>query len=185
MRQFQDAVEARPDDFIRYQYPKLLDESREAIAKLLNAPAETIVFVPNATTGVNTVLRNLVFQPGDVILYTSTIYGACHKTIEYICETTPAESVCVEYTMPVEDEWLVEQFKKKIEEVKSSGGRVKVALFDTVVSMPGVRLPFERLIKVCKDLSVLSLIDAAHGVGHIDLDLAALDPDFLVSNCHK
>ena len=34
MRAYQDAAESRPDQFIRYDYPKLLDESREAIAKV-------------------------------------------------------------------------------------------------------------------------------------------------------
>lgn len=185
LRKYQDAVEARPDDFIRYQYPKLLDEAREAVAKILNAPTETVVFVPNATTGVNTVLRELVFEEGDKILYSSTIYPGCHKAVEYITETTPAESVRVEYTFPVEDDWLVNEFRKKIRETKAAGGRVKVAIFDTVVSMPGVRLPYERLVQVCKDEGVLSCVDGAHGIGHVALDLQALDPDFFVSNCHK
>jgi selenocysteine lyase/cysteine desulfurase len=185
MRGYQDAAEARPDDFIRYQYPTLLDDAREAVAKILNAPTETVVFVPNATAGVNTVLRNLVFEEGDKILYSSTIYPGCHKTVEYITETTPAESICVEYIFPVEDDWLVNEFRKKIHETKAAGGKVKVAIFDTVVSMPGIRLPYERLIQVCKEEGVLSCVDAAHGIGHVALDLQTLDPDFFISNCHK
>lgn len=70
-REYQDQSEANPDPFIRYTYPKLSDQSREAISKVLNCPASTVVFVPNATTGVNTVLRNVVWnQDGkDEILY--------------------------------------------------------------------------------------------------------------------
>ncbi|KAF1850783.1 PLP-dependent transferase [Cucurbitaria berberidis CBS 394.84] len=185
MRSFQDAAEARPDKFIRYQYPELVDESREAVAKLLNTPSSTVVFVPNATTGINTVLRNLTFESGDHILYFATIYGACEKTVAYITETTPASSVKIEYSYPVEDDWLVSEFKSKVKEVEAKGGKVKVAIFDTIVSMPGVRVPFERLITACKELGVLSCVDGAHGVGHIELDLTKLDPDFFVSNCHK
>ncbi|KAG9888416.1 hypothetical protein KCU86_g18564, partial [Aureobasidium melanogenum] len=80
LRQSQDDCEARPDSFIRYTYPRALDVSREAVAKLVNAPVDACVFVPNATTGVNTVLRSLVYAEGDVILYFATIYGACEKT---------------------------------------------------------------------------------------------------------
>jgi selenocysteine lyase/cysteine desulfurase len=152
---------------------------------LLNAPSETVVIVPNATTGINTVLRNLTYESGDHILYFATIYGACEKTVYYITETTPASSIKIEYTYPVEDDWLVSEFQKKVKEVEAKGGKVKIAIFDTVVSMPGVRVPFERLTKACKDLGVLSCIDGAHGVGHIELDLSSLDPDFFVSNCHK
>lgn len=185
LRAFQDAAEGSPDHFIRYQYPKLLDASRAAMGTLLNTPATTLVFVPNATTGINTVLRNLVYQPGDTILYFSSIYGACEKTIAYITETTPALSARIVYTYPVEDEFIVAEFHRTVEKVKKEGGRVTIAVFDTVVSMPGVRVPFEALTRACKEEGVLSCIDGAHGVGHVELDLGSLDPDFFVSNCHK
>ncbi|KAI4663022.1 uncharacterized protein J4E79_004334 [Alternaria viburni] len=185
MRDFQDECEGRPDPFIRYRYPVHLDEAREAMAKLLNTPSSTLVFVPNASTGVNTVLRNIVFEPGEHILIFSTIYGACEKTVSYVTETTPAESVKIAYTYPVEDDWLLTEFERKVKEVESKGGKVRIAVFDTVVSAPGVRMPFERLTQKCKELGVMSCIDGAHGVGHLNIDLGALDPDFFVSNCHK
>ena len=63
--------------------------------------------------------------------------------------------------------------------------RVKVAVFETVVSLPGIRFPFEDLVSVCKEEGVLRLIDAAHAVGMIHIDLGRLRPDFFTSNCHK
>jgi selenocysteine lyase/cysteine desulfurase len=105
--------------------------------------------------------------------------------VSYITETTPASAVKIQYTYPVEDDWLVSEFQRVVQAVEKAGGKVKIAIFDTVVSMPGVRMPFERLTAACKDLGVLSCIDGAHGVGHVELNLSALDPDFFVSNCHK
>ncbi|KAF2628995.1 PLP-dependent transferase [Macroventuria anomochaeta] len=185
LRSFQDAAESRPDDFIRYKYPVYINSSRTAVGEVINAPPKTVVFIPNATTGVNTVLRSLKFEEGDHILYFATIYKACGTTIEYITETTPVKSVKLEYTYPVEDDWLVNAFKQKVQEVQNSKGKVKIAVFDTVVSMPGVRVPFERLTKACKELGVLSCVDGAHAIGHLEVDVARLDPDFFVSNCHK
>ncbi len=47
-------------------------------------------------------------------------------------------------------------------------------------------MPWEDLVKACHENSVLSLIDGAHGVGHIDLThLAKVNPDFFMSNCYK
>ncbi|KAF7343030.1 putative aminotransferase family protein [Mycena venus] len=184
-RHWQNRAEARPDQFIRYDFPVELRRSRASMADYLNVPFETVVFVPNATTGVNTVLRNLEYDDGDVIVYFATIYGACEKTVKYICETTKAQEAKVEYTYPVEDEELVRKFKEVVAEENSAGRKVKVAIFDVVVSMPGVRMPFEALTEACRELGVLSLIDGAHGVGQIELDLGKLDPDFFISNCHK
>jgi selenocysteine lyase/cysteine desulfurase len=184
-RLFQDQAEARPDQFIRYDYPKALDKSRAAMAKFLNVPVETVAFVPNASTGINTVMRNLVFNPKDKIVYFATIYGACGKTVSYITETTLAEAIKIEYTYPVSDDWLVDEFKRVVRQEHEAGNTVKVAIIDSVVSQPGVRVPFERLTAACKELGVLSCIDGAHGVGHVNLDLGKLDCDFFVSNCHK
>lgn len=60
--------EARPDKFLRWDNPVLLDESRALVAETLNVPVEETVFVQNSTTGVNTVLRNLVWEEGDAIV---------------------------------------------------------------------------------------------------------------------
>ncbi|KAK4506144.1 hypothetical protein PRZ48_004109 [Zasmidium cellare] len=185
LRHHQDACEARPDHFIRYEYKRLNDECRSAIAQLINAPVDTCVFVPNATTGINTILRNLVYEPGDVIIYFATIYGSCHKTIQYLTETTPLEAAKVEYTYPCSDAALLASFEKVITSIKAAGKRPVAAMFDTIVSMPGVRVPFEALTAICRQNNIYSILDAAHCVGQIPIDLTTLDPDFFVSNCHK
>lgn len=185
LHQFQLAAERRPDHFLRYEYPALLDASRTALATLLHAPSDEIVLVPNATTGINTVLRSLRFDAGDAIVYYSFIYGACERTVEYVCATTPARAVRIELTFPCEDDDVVAALENAVKETEAKGGRVRVAVFDTVVSMPGVRLPFERLVEKCKELGVLSCVDGAHGVGQLELDLGKLDADFFISNCHK
>lgn len=131
---------------------------------------------------VNAVLRNLQFEEGDLIVYLDPIYGACEKTINFITETTPAESVKIEFTYPLSDNSLIDKFEAVL---RKYTGRVRVALFETIASLPGVRLPFEWLNDVARRHGVLTLIDGAHGVGHFPLNLAKMRPDFFVSNCHK
>lgn len=178
-----------PDPFIRYEYPKLLDQSREALAKQLNAPVGTIVFVPNATTAINVVLRNLVWDADgkDEILHFTTIYGGCGKTIDYIVDSGRGiiSSREIKILYPIEDEEIVSRFRDTVNESLNAGKRPKVCLLDVVSSLPGVRFPFEEMTKACKELNVLSLVDGAQGIGMVHLDLAALDPDFFTSNCHK
>ncbi|KAL3474440.1 pyridoxal phosphate-dependent transferase [Aspergillus californicus] len=185
LRGFQDEAEARPDPFIRYTSPKALDISRGAIAKMLNVPRHECVFVKTATTGVETILQNIPFQPGDVIIYFETVYGALEKGILSHIESTPLQARKVQYQCPVSHDDLMEKFLAVVRNTRAEGLNVKIALFDLVSSLPAMRFPFEELTDVCRKEGILSLIDGAHGIGHIPLDLGTLQPDFFVSNCHK
>ena len=181
LHECQALSEARPDSFVRYQYPPMLDQNRAAMAHFLGVPVDEIVFVPNATTAINVVLRSLRYERGDVILHLSTVYGAIDKTIQYLCETTEVGNVNVAVQYPIDDELLVSLFRGGIQSVKSEGKTVKIAIFDTISSLPGIRVPWEKLVEVCKDEGVLSMVDGAHGVGHIELGLAKVQPDFFAS----
>ena len=190
MRHYEDAAEAEPDTFIRYTYPKLLRNSRALLADMLHCLVDELVLCPNVTTATSTVLYNIRWEEGDKIVYTSGVYGALEKTIDYLVETTSAQSVRIELDLPQNDDLIVQLFhdtlKQQKRECEQAGkGQVRVAVFDTIVSMPGLRMPFERLVQLCREEGMLSLVDAAHGIGHIPLDLGGLDADFLVTNCHK
>ncbi|KAK3353972.1 pyridoxal phosphate-dependent transferase [Lasiosphaeria hispida] len=189
LREYQDRAEAQPDPFIRYEYPKLLDESRAAVAKVLRAPVETVVFVSNATMGVNTVLRNMVWDPDgkDEILYFDTLYGGCGKTVDYIVESSygRASSRCIPLVYPCEDADVISAFHSAVAASLAADKRPRICVFDVVSSLPGVCFPCAAVTAACKAAGVLSLIDGAQGIGMVAIDLAATDPDFFVSNCHK
>lgn len=192
MRGYQKLTEACPDKFLRYQYIDLLDKARERISRLVNAPTDECVFVTNATTGINTVLRNLVYKEKDVIIYFDTISGATDRTLKSIKETNPQVTLRkvghgqdFAYTLPCTHPDILNAFSQTISRVLYEGYTPKVAVFDTIVSKPGVRFPFERLTKMCKEYGILSMIDGGHGVGQIPVNLSQLDADFFVSNCHK
>jgi selenocysteine lyase/cysteine desulfurase len=161
-------------------------ESRRAIAKIVKAPVDECVFVKNASTGTNTVLRNLDYKPGDVIVYFATVYNAVEQALASLVETTPVQLRKVDYTFPITHDEIVKRFLVVVRKAKQEEGlNVRAAIFDTIVSVPGARFPFERLVKACKEESVLSIIDGAHGIGQISLNLGELSPDFLVTNCYK
>lgn len=117
-----------------------------------------------------------------MIVYLDISYRSNVNTIEYILETTEAESAKVEFTLPCSDTEILAAFRNTILAQK---GRAKLVIFDTIASLPAVRLPFEEMASISRELGVMTLVDAAHGIGHLPLDIKALDPDFFTSNCHK
>ena len=185
LRECQALGEARPDIAIFYQYPKMLDESRAAIADVLGLPVDEVVLVQNATVATNTVVRNLQFEEGDLILHLNTVYGAVEKTVESLKETTPVDNIKIAINYPVSDDSLVDTIATAIQSAKQAGKKVRIAVFDTITSLPGLSVPWERLVTLCKEEGILSMVDAAHGAGQIKLGIAAAQPDFFVSNLHK
>jgi isopenicillin-N epimerase len=89
----QDALRARmerePADFLARELPARLREAREVLGPFVGADPEGIVFVPNATTGVNAALRSWDLSPGDQILTTDHAYGACRKALELVAAAGP------------------------------------------------------------------------------------------------
>lgn len=135
-------------------------------------------------------MRNLQWEDGDKIVYTSGVYGALEKTIESVLEGLGPIGIKVDLDLPSSQEDIVSRFRAALQKEKAlckqaGKGTVRLAIFDTIVSMPGLRMPFEEMTRVCREEGVLSMIDGAHGLGHIQIDLAELDPDFFTSNCHK
>jgi hercynylcysteine S-oxide lyase len=188
-QEYQAQYESRPDPFIRTDLPRLVDESRAAVADLVNAPLETVVFVNNATEGVNTVLRNMVWNDDgrDVMVSFSTLYDACARAEDFVVDyfDGKVEVREIELAYPLEDEEIITLFRDEVKKLEGEGKRARLALFDVVSSNPGLVFPWEAMVATCRELNILSLVDGAQGIGMVPLDLSATDPDFFVSNCHK
>src|SRR4051794_21880203 len=73
-------MERTPVEFLSRRSAGLLSQARSSLATALGAQAAHLVFVPNATTGVNMVARSFPLAQGDEVLSTSLEYGACDAT---------------------------------------------------------------------------------------------------------
>ncbi|KOS22870.1 putative aminotransferase [Escovopsis weberi] len=191
LQDYQALATSRPDPFLRYEYTELTNAARAAAAAVTNSPLESVVFVANATEGVNTIFRNLHWGQTagqqDVIIYFNTIYEACRRTIQFITDYHADKVSAREITLtyPLEDAVVVELFRDTVAQIRAEGKNPRVAIFDVVSSMPGVCFPWKDMVRACREFGVLSLVDGAQGIGMVELDLAAVDPDFFTSNCHK
>lgn len=180
-----DLADSRPDPYIRLQHTKLLQKAREAVSQIVNASTDECVFVKNATTGIATVLYNLNFQSNEALIYFEPVYGAVEKGIVSFQEHSSFQARKVKFQFPISVNELEGRFRETVQSARDEGLIVRAAVFDTIVSNPGVRFPFERFIGICRDEGILSVIDGAHGIGQIPLDMKTLQPDFFTSNCHK
>ena len=179
-RMWQDLMEKEPVQFFEELMPDLLTKSRTALGEFLSCDANDLAFVSNATSGVNTILRSLHFKQGDEILVPNHAYQACRNTIDFVASRWGAKVVEVAIPFPIDGPQVV------IELMKSAcSERTKLVMIDTVTSPTGLRMPFEELTEFFEGRGVEVLLDAAHGIGMIPLNLEKLGASYVTSNCHK
>jgi isopenicillin-N epimerase len=179
-KRWQRLLEKDPVRFYEEIAPDALRKSREAIANLVNCDPEDLALIENATSGVNIILRSLSFEKGDEIIVPDHAYQACRNTIDYVAEKWGAVVITCEIPFPVKNTQII------IDNVmKCVTKRTKLALIDTVTSPTGLRMPFEELVELLESKGVNVLLDAAHGIGMIPLNLEKIGASYTTSNCHK
>lgn len=189
-----DRMEAEAISFFAADLSGLLDVSREAIAPLLGVASESVVFVPNATTGVATALQfaaEVGFEhgplaSGDEILIPEHEYPACRHNAERVAQRVGARIVGVPLGVPTSPSGQRVTAASLVERILAGvTPRTRVCLLSLVTSPSALRLPVEILIPELRTRGVETILDAAHGVGCVPIDLATWQPAFMTTNAHK
>ena len=173
-------MEAQPSRFFRETLPGALRAAADVLAQFLGADGRDLAFVENATTGCNAVLRSLRLQPGDEIVVLSHVYGAVRNTVEFVCERSGARIVEARIPFPRP---LPDDITAAVAGVLTP--RTRIAVMDHITSASALVLPIADIIAACHARGVPVLVDGAHGPGHVDIDLTALEADWYTGNCHK
>ncbi|NEU77487.1 aminotransferase class V-fold PLP-dependent enzyme [Hassallia byssoidea VB512170] len=179
-QRLREQLENEPLRFFIREWEKLLDDARSKLAGFVGAPAEDLVFVPNATTGVNSVLRSLVFHPEDEILTTNHEYNACRNALDFIASRTGARVVVAKIPFPLESS---EQILSAV--IERVSPKTRLALLDHVTSQTGLIFPIQQLVKQLQQRGVDTLVDGAHAPGMLALNLSEIGATYYTGNCHK
>lgn len=179
-RGWQDRIEAEPVRFFARELEGHLDEARRALAALVGADAKNLAFVPNATHGVNAVMRSLRFQPNDEILTTDHAYAACKNALDFVARRTGTKVVVARIPFPLRDASEV------VERVAAAASQhTRLALIDHVTSPTGLVFPVADLVRALDERGIDCLVDGAHAPGMVPLDLRELGAAYYTGNAHK
>ncbi|XP_022744955.1 probable L-cysteine desulfhydrase, chloroplastic [Durio zibethinus] len=185
----------QPDHFYFNQLQSRILQSRNIIKEMVNADhVDEVSIVDNATTAAAIVLQQIAwgfaegrFHPGDAAVMLHYAYGAVKKSVE--AYVTRAGGYVIEVPLPFPVNSVVEivqEFREALMRGKQNGRRVRLAVIDHVTSMPSVVIPVKELVRICREEGVDQIfVDAAHGIGCVDVDMKQIGADFYTSNLHK
>ena len=176
---WQREMERNPVQFLSRRSAELLRQARERLACYLGADADDLVFVSNATTGVNIVAKSLQLRPGDEVLTTDLEYGACRATLAAVCAQAGAQLVVVPVSLPLTTDAFVAAMRGAMTK------RTRLVMMSHITSPTALRLPIEPVLALARQRGIATLVDGAHGPGQLALDLSALGADYYTGNCHK
>ncbi|MEO6488117.1 MAG: aminotransferase class V-fold PLP-dependent enzyme, partial [Thermoanaerobaculia bacterium] len=173
-------MEGEPVRFMVRELEALLDEARAELAAFLGADPEGLAFVPNATAGVNAVLRSLDLDKHDELLVTNHEYNACRNALEHVASQEGARIVVVDIPFPIASpEDVVARVLERVTD------RTRLFLIDHVTSQTALIMPVERLVAEMRERGIDTLIDGAHAPGMLPLDLRSVGAAWYAGNLHK
>jgi isopenicillin-N epimerase len=173
-------MEEEPVRFQVRELEELIWESKNALANFIHAKAEDLVFISNATTGVNTILNSLQFEAGDELLTTNHCYGACLNAAKWFCEKANAKVVVAEIPFPISSpEEVTAVILNKV------SAKTKLVMIDHITSPTGIIFPVKEIVAALNSRGIDCLVDGAHAPGMLDLNLEEINAAYYTGNCHK
>ena len=177
---WQRELERQPVEFLGRRFAVLLHEARSVLAAHVCTAADNLVYVPNATTALNILARSLRLNPGDEILTTDHEYGAMDRMWRTLCRQTGASYRPVHVPLPVTTAGeLIERLWAGVTP------RTRVLFFSHITSPTALVFPVREFCLRARAAGLLSIVDGAHALGQVPLDLEAIGADFYTANAHK
>ena len=180
-RELRDALERDPVEFLGRRLPELLAGVRGELAAYLGvAEPDRLVLVANATTALNAVATSLPLAPGDEVVVTDREYGAMELLWTEVARRADARLVVANVPLPaIDGTELLDAIWSAVTP------RTRVLFFSHVTSETALVLPAKELCRRAREAGIISVVDGAHGPGHLPLALDDLGADCYAGNGHK
>jgi isopenicillin-N epimerase len=179
-QELQRRMEKEPVLFLVRELEPLMDAVRTDLGRLIGATLDDLAYVPNATSGVNAVLRSLEFTRGDELLVTTQEYNACRNVLDYIASRSGARVKPIDIPFPIRSPQQV------IDAVMGSvTSATRLLLIDHITSQTALIMPVQQIVAELNARGIDTIIDGAHVAGQIPVNIREIGCAYYTGNLHK
>jgi isopenicillin-N epimerase len=168
-----------PMKWFHSEMPTLVVKARGEVAEFIGARPEDTAFVNNVTVGVSAVLASLQLEPGVEVVTTNHIYGAVNLAVERLCGRTGATRVIVDIPLDASDDEVSAAV------LDHCSARTGLVVIDQVTSPTARLFPVQAIAAGAHEYGAAVLVDGAHAVGMLPVDVPSIGADFWTANLHK
>lgn len=173
-------MERQPVRFVSEILPVALRDAAARLGAFLGARADDLVFVDNATTGVNAILQSFPWRRGDELLLGSHAYPAVKNAARFVGTRRGIHVREVAIPFPAGgSQQLADAY------VNALSAKTRLAIVDHVASPSALVFPVRKIVSRLKQAGVAVLVDGAHAPGMLPLALDEIGADWYAGNCHK
>jgi isopenicillin-N epimerase len=175
-----DALESQPMDFLVRRLEPLLDDAAEKLGAFVGCRGDDLIFVPNATTGMNIVADSIELNSGDEVLLTDHEYGAVVRIWGRKCGRAGARSVTAPLPLPLDSTGaLVDALFEKVTD------RTRLIVVSHVTSQTAAIFPIADICRRARAAGIPVCVDGPHAIAMTPLKLSEFGCDFYTASCHK
>lgn len=177
---WQERLDRNPMQFFVREVEAAWEDARDTLAEFVGARGDDLVFVDNATAGMNVVADSFPLKAGDEVLLTDHEYGAVKLIWERRCAEVGAALKYV--TLPLPFRTANETVDAIVDAFTD---RTRMLIVSHITSPTAVTLPVAAITAAAKARDIAVCIDGPHAVLQLPLNLTELGADYYVASCHK
>ncbi|MEX2173784.1 MAG: aminotransferase class V-fold PLP-dependent enzyme [Pirellulaceae bacterium] len=179
-RRWLEAAEQQPMDFFVRQLEPAWLAARDRLAGFVGTSGANLIFVENATVGMNIAADSFRLAAGDEVLLTDHEYGAVQRIWQRACEKAGATARVATLPLPLTsvEETVAALFAAATE-------RTRMIVVSHITSPTAVILPVQAICDEARRRGIAVAIDGPHAVAQLPLAIDRLGCDFYAASCHK
>lgn len=183
---FEEAVRyanAHLSPFVRGEFTaKHVDILRTRLAQLINAESHEILLTRSGTESMQVLIGQYVpLQRGDVVLWSNLDYPAMRNSMAWLEQRRGVTPLALQFELPISQEELLARYKDAIRNTP----KLKLMLLSQVYPCNGQQVPVREIVDFAREHGVDVLVDSAHALGQLPVDVQQMDLDFAGFNLHK